>query len=136
MPNTPVESDSISRLGFNENQYFSMQFEKQIRRQKGNVLIGVCFMAGVFLIGLVSAWSVVSKGIAGTGVEYMKLGVVALSSLSLPYPLRMYLSYRLRGPLYEGYKRLFDEAAARGTEVNPKLVEDARKALEVIHKLD
>lgn len=136
VPNSASTAHPILRQEFNQNQYFSTEFEKQIRRQKSNVVIALCCMVGVFVTGVIAAWILVGKGMPGTSLEYMKLGTVALTSFSLPFPLKMYLSFRVRCPIYEGFKRLFDYAESTGTEVSPILVEDARKALSAIHKLD
>lgn len=69
-------------------------------------------------------------------MEYVKLGPAALSMITLPFPIRMLLTYRMRIPIYDGYKRLFDAAAATGAEVQPALVEDARAALKALHKVE
>ena len=130
-------ADAKSNPGFNENLYFSSEFENQIKTQRTNVCIASAFALGVLAVSLLSTWYLFrTSGPAGTPLEYMKLGPVALSSIALPFPLRMYLSYRVRSPIYWGYKRLFDEAAARGTHVEPHLLEDARAALKAVHKLD
>jgi len=118
-------------------RYFSSEFETQISAQKTNALISSAFAAGVATIGIIgTAFLYRSSGLANTAVEYMKLGPVALSSLALPFPLRSYLQYRVRIPIYHGYKRLFDEAIATGTHVEPYLVEDARAALKTLQKMD
>jgi hypothetical protein len=122
---------------FNENLYFSAEFNKQITTQRVNLWIAGGFTLVVLLASLFVTWYLFRTG-SSSGVlfEYMKLGPVAISSLALPFPLRMYLSYRVRIPIYRGYRHLFDEAAARGTSVEPSLVEDARAALKALYKID
>ena len=89
------------------------------------------------MIGAVSAWYLFrSHQFGTTPIEYVKLGPAALSMITLPFPLRMWLTYRMRIPIYVGYKRLFDAAAATGGEVQPALVEDARAALKALHKVE
>jgi hypothetical protein len=88
-------------------------------------------------VSLVSTWYLFkSNSLGSTALEYMKLGPVALSTMTLPFPLRMLLSYRIRIPIYRGYKRLFDEAVAEGATVDPQLFQDARTALTALHKVD
>lgn len=95
------------------------------------------FILAVLVVSLISTWYLFrAGGLGSTSLEYMKLGPVAISGIALPFPLRMYLSYRIRIPVYEGFKRLFDEAAAAQIRVEPHLVEDARAALKALHKLD
>jgi len=118
-------------------RYFSSEFATQIRAQKINVLISSGFAAAIWLIGLVATGFLYrSTGLASSAMEYMKLGPAALSSLALPFPLRSYLQYRVRIPIYQGYKRLFDEAIAANTRVEPYLIEDARAALKALQKMD
>jgi len=118
-------------------RYFSSEFATQIRAQKVNVLISGAFAGGVWIIGLVAtAFLYRSTGLASSAMEYMKLGPAALSSLALPFPLRSFLQYRVRMPIYQGYKRLFDEAIATNTRVEPYLIEDARAALKALQKMD
>lgn len=122
---------------FNENLYYSAEFEKQITTQRTNLWIAGGFALVVLLASLVTTWYLFRTG-SSSGVlfEYMKLGPVAISSLALPFPLRMYMSYRVRIPIYKGYKHLFDEATASGTSVESSLVEDARAALKALHKIE
>lgn len=118
-------------------RYLSSEFETQINAQKTNVLISGAFAAGVWLVGLVGTVLLYrSSGLGGTALEYMKLGPAALSSLALPFPLRSYLHYRVRIPIYCGYKRLLDEAIATGQRVESYLIEDAREALKALQKMD
>jgi hypothetical protein len=131
-PTTGGESET----GFNENRYFSAKFAKQIRTQRTNLMIAAGFTLGVLCVSLVSTWYLFRTGMTGAPLEYMKLGPVAISGIALPFPLRMCLSYRVRIPIYEGYQRLFDEAASKGQSVERHLVEDARDALKALHKLD
>jgi len=120
----------------NLNLHFSGQFEDQIRSQRSNLWIATSFTMGVLGISILSWFLFKSKSQGGTSLEYMKLGPAALSSLTLPLALRMFLSYRVRIPIYRGFKRQFDEAAALGISVDPDLVDDARDALKAIHKVD
>ncbi len=90
---------------------------------------------GVLGLSILISFLFKSNSQGGASVEYMKLGPYALSSLSLPLALRMFLSNRVLIPIYEGYKRLFDEAATLGTSVAPDLYDDARDALKALHKV-
>jgi hypothetical protein len=58
------------------------------------------------------------------------------NQIRIPFPIRMFLSYRVRIPIYAGYKRLFDNAVTTGAPVQPALVEDACAALKALHKID
>lgn len=120
----------------NQNRYFSSQFEDQIKSQRSNLWIATSFTIGAFGISILIWLLSKSNSQGGASLEYMKLGPAALSSLTLPVALRMFLSYRLRIPIYRGYKRLFDEATLLGTSVEPHLFDDARDALKAIHKVD
>jgi hypothetical protein len=104
--------------------------------QRGNVLISLAFTLCVFSVSLVATVYLFRTGIPGTAIEYVKLGPIALSSISLPFPLRMYLSYRVRLPIYRQLKRCFEKAAELGVDPDPELVDDARNALKALHKLD
>lgn len=118
-------------------RYLSTEFETQIKAQKTNVMISGLFACGVWVVGLVgTAILYKSSGLGGTALEYMKLGPAALSSLALPFPLRSYLQYRVRIPIYRGYKRLLDEAISTEQRVEPYLIEDARAALKALQKMD
>ncbi|HYW71376.1 MAG TPA: hypothetical protein VE961_10090 [Pyrinomonadaceae bacterium] len=118
-------------------RYLSGEFEMQIKAQKTNVVISSAFACGVWVAGLIgTALLYRSTGLSGTALEYMKLGPAALSSLALPFPLRSFLQYRLRIPIYRGYKRLLDEAIAADTRVESYLIEDARDALKALQKVD
>lgn len=136
MPLVASPADANSDGQFNENLYYSSELANQIKAQRTNVFISFGFTLGVLAVGLLFTWYVAYKANSNASLEYMKLGPLALSGIALPFPLRMYLSYRVRIPIYKGFKRLFDEAAVRGTRVEPNLVEDARAALKAVHKLD
>ncbi|SRR6266404_1076551 len=136
-PSAAPIKGAASATNFNENCYFSSEFSTQIRTQRSNLWIAGGFTLGILGVSLLGTWYLFrTGGIGGTPLEYMKLGPVAISGMALPFPLRMYLSYRVRIPIYENFKRLFDEAAATGATVEPHLVEDARDALKALHKLD
>ena len=100
------------------------------------MLISLAFTLCVFSVSFVATLYLFRTGISGTGLEYVKLGPIALSSISLPFPLRMYLSYRLRLPTYKRLKRRFDEAAELGVEPAPEWIDQAENALKALHKLD
>jgi hypothetical protein len=118
-------------------RYLSSEFEMQTKAQRTNVLISGGFACGVLIVGLIGTVLLYrSSGLAGTALEYMKLGPAALSSLALPFPLRSFLQYRVRIPIYHGYQRLLDEAIATQTRVDPCLTEDAREAVKVLQKMD
>ena len=91
---------------------------------------------GVLVTSLLMWFQFKPNGQGGVSLEYMKLGPAAVSSLALPLAIRMFLSYRVRIPIYRGYKRQFDEAAALGISVAPHVFDDARDALRAIHKVD
>lgn len=118
-------------------RYFSSEFDQQLKAQTTNVLISGGFCLAVVVIGLIGTILLYrTAGVGGSAIEYMKLGPVALSGISLPFPLRAYLQYRVRRPIYQGYKRLFDQAIATKQRVEPYLIEDARSALKSLHKMD
>jgi hypothetical protein len=125
-----------ARTGYDRNIEYSKRLEEQIRTQRGNVLISVAFTFCVFSVSLVATLYLFRTGISGIGIEYVKLGPIALSSISLPLPLRMYLSYRVRLPIYRRLKHGFEVAAKLGVEPDPELVDDARTALKALHKPD
>lgn len=129
--------DSAGGGQFDLNLYFSNEFANQIQTQRTNLLIAAGFALVVLSISILSAWYLFrANNFGGTPIEYMKLGPAAISSIALPFPVRMFLTYRVRIPIYAGYKRLFDMAAATGAAVQPELVEDARAALKALHKVD
>ena len=128
---------NFSGAGLDLNRYFSSEFASQIQTQRTNLLIAAGFAFIVLSISILSAWYLFrTNSFGGTPIEYVKLGPAALSSIALPFPVRMFLTYRVRIPIYAGYKRLFDMAAATGATVQPELVEDARAALKALHKMD
>lgn len=118
-------------------RHFSQEFEKQIKAQKINVIISSGFAVGVLMVGLLTTLFMYrSSGLSGTALEYIKLGPAALSSIPLPFPLRSYLQFRLRIPIYKGYKQLFDEAIETRTRIPPYLIEAALEALKALQKMD
>lgn len=136
---TPPSASVLTASGADllSYRYFSSEFEKQIKAQTTNVLISAGFSVGVLIIGIIATvYLYRTSGLSGSALEFMKLGPVALSSIPLPFPLRAYLQYRVRIPIYQGYKRLFDEALATKTRVEPYMIEDARSALKLLHKMD
>ena len=124
------------RTGYDRYIDYSEQLDEQIRTQRGNVLISVVFTLCLVSVSLIVTFYLFRTGVPGTAMEYVKLGPIALSSISLPLPLRMYLSYRLRLPTYRRLKRRFDEAAESGVELDPQLIDQAQNALKALHKLD
>lgn len=131
---TGVADQLPTRTELATYRYFASEFGKQIKAQKLNILISCAFCVGVLLIGLVGTFLLYRNGdVAGTALEYMKLGPAALSSISLPFPLRAYLHYRIRMPIYTGFKQLFDEAVQNGTRVEQVLIDAAINALKVLH---
>jgi hypothetical protein len=115
-------------------RYLSSEFAKQIKAQKLNIFISGAFCIGVLFIGLIGTVLLYRRGeLAGSALEYMKLAPAALSSISLPFPLRAYLHYRIRMPIYTGFKQLFDEAIENRTRVEQVLVDAALNALKVLH---
>jgi hypothetical protein len=132
-----ANNDRSGRGSLDLNVYFSNEFANQIRTQRTNLLIAGGFAFAVLAISVLSAWYLFrTNNFGGTPIEYMKLGPAAISTITLPFPIRMFLTYRMRIPIYAGYKRLFDAAAATGAEVQPALVEDARAALKALHKVE
>lgn len=130
-------NDRSGRGSLDLNVYFSNEFANQISTQRTNLLIAGGFALAVLAIGALSAWYLFrTNNFTGAPLEYMKLGPAALSSITLPVPIKMFLTYRMRIPIYAGYKRLFDMAAATGAAVQPELVEDARAALKALHKVE
>lgn len=120
-----------------ENVHYSKLLEKQIKAQRTNLIIAAAFALLVQVVGIVLTLYLVKTGNQlATAWEYIKLGPATVGGLALPIPLKMYLSYRIRAPIYEGYKELFDEAAARGARVGDRVIDDTRDALKSLHKLD
>lgn len=125
--NTPVDL----------NLYYSTELGNQLQTQRTNVLIAGGFAIAVLGLSILSSWYLFkTNSFGGTALEYMKLGPAAISSLALPFPIRMFLSYRVRRPIYVSYKRQFDMAVATGCPVQPELYEDTRAALKALHKID
>jgi hypothetical protein len=128
------EAAALSASVVAQYRYYSDEFGTQIKTQRTNVWIAGGFVLGIVLVAVIATLYLRKTGGAGTALEYMKLGPAALSSIALPFPLRTYLSYRIRVPIYRGYKTLFDEALLRRIEVAPDLIDDARNALRELHK--
>ena len=122
-----------SRPTYDRNLDYSEQFDEQLKAQRGNLWISSIFTLIVLSIGLVATVHLFRTSAA---TEYLKLGPMALSSISLPFPLRMYLTYRIRAPIYRRLKRRFEEAAENGSEPDPDMLDEARNALKALHKLD
>ncbi|MGZ8843097.1 MAG: hypothetical protein ACXW18_05505 [Pyrinomonadaceae bacterium] len=135
--NRAPELSGSNVRGYNENQFYANELERQIKTQRTNLLIAGGFTLSILAVSLLATWYLFrTAGVSGTPLEYMKLGPVAISGIALPLPLRMFLSYRTRIPVYESYKRRFDLAAATGRPAERDLVEDARAALKALHKPD
>lgn len=136
-PATAAKNERSGKGSLDLNVYFSNEFANQIKTQRTNLLIAGGFALAVLGISIVSAWYLFrTNNFGSTPVEFLKLGPAALSTITLPFPIRMFLTYRMRIPIYDGYKRLFDAAAATGAEVQPALIEDARAALKALHKVE
>lgn len=115
--------------------YYADEFGTQVKTQRTNVWIAGGFVLGIVLVAVIATLYLLrTAGASGTALEYMKLGPAALSSIALPFPLRTYLSYRIRVPIYRRYKMLFDEALLKRIDVAPDLLDDARNALRELHK--
>jgi hypothetical protein len=132
-----LESTTATEAELLTYRYFSQQFERQIKAQKTNVLISSGFAVAVLIVGIIATFLLYrSPGLKGSALEYIKLSPTALSSIGLPFPLKSYLQYRTRMPIYTGYKQLFDEAIETRTRIDPKLIEAALEALKPLQKVD
>lgn len=121
---------------FDQNAYYSSRFAQQIESERTNLWISFGFTLIVLAGSLLASWRLFrNAGPAGTYLEYMKLGPIAISGIALPFPVRMYLSYRVRIPIYKLFKSLFDDAAARGEQVHPQVLDDAKDAVKQFHRL-
>jgi len=129
------EAAALSSSVVEEYRYYADEFGTQIKTQRTNVWIAGGFVLGIVLVAVIATLYLLrTAGASETALEYMKLGPAALSSIALPFPLRTYLSYRIRVPIYRGYKTLFDDALLKQIEVAPDLLDDARNALRELHK--
>ena len=129
----PSEQKPKPRPTYDRNIDYSEQFAEQLKAQRGNLWISLVFTLIVMSIGMVATVHLFRTSAA---TEYLKLGPMVLSSISLPFPLRMYLTYRIRAPIYRRLKRRFEDAAKTGSEPDPDMVDEARNALKALHKLD
>ena len=114
-------------------QYLSDLFATQIQTQKVNLLISSTFFFLAWIVGIIGTLYLNrSEGLTAL----LKLAPAGLSSIALPLPLHSYLKYRIRIPVYVGYKRLFDQAIITRTRVEPYVIEDARAALRSLQEID
>lgn len=135
-PSVPEANQAGAKTPVDLNLYYSTELGTQLQTQRTNVLIAGGFAIVVLGLSMLLSWYLFRTNFGGTAFEYVKLGPAAISSLALPFPIRMFLSYRVRRPIYVGYKRQFDMALATGCPVQPELYEDARAALKALHKID
>ncbi|HXI26001.1 MAG TPA: hypothetical protein VNG71_19255 [Pyrinomonadaceae bacterium] len=139
---TPVNADRGTAAPVQEKptdaelavyQHLSDLFATQIKTQKVNLVISSAFFLLAWVAGVIGTLYLNrSEGLT----VLLRLAPAGLSTVALPLPLRSYLKYRIRIPIYVGYKRFFDEALATKTSVEPWVIEDARAALKPLQEID